>query len=200
MNWHVLSDTHFGHEKMKTLCGRPSDFGSRILKNLKTYVNPGDVVIHLGDFCIGNDRYHHEEFMCTIRDIERNTRRIRLWLVKGNHDRKSTSWYLSQGWDFVADEVILQMFGETIHFTHKPQEYEKTNDPGYLNIHGHEHNTRHHTQREDDPGHLLVYMEHEYRPLRLSKMIMKHRERDFSSPGVSEQASCALSHAEMRNL
>ena len=34
MNYHVIADTHFGHEACIEWCGRPKEFERKILKNL----------------------------------------------------------------------------------------------------------------------------------------------------------------------
>lgn len=49
----ITTDTHFGHD-MLIQYGRPTDFSERIFKGLEQ-VSPGDMLIHLGDFCIGKD-------------------------------------------------------------------------------------------------------------------------------------------------
>jgi calcineurin-like phosphoesterase family protein len=63
MTIYAISDTHFGHEKLVQLTGRPVDFGERILSSVRKI--QGDILIHCGDFCIGNEtkpnkNYHKE--------------------------------------------------------------------------------------------------------------------------------------------
>src|SRR3990172_12754698 len=96
MRTFLLTDTHLGHEKVKEYCNRPDDFNERILRGLKQ-ISPGDTLIHLGDFCMGKDQYWHEMFMKELPGVKRI-------LVRGNHDRKSNSWYMRNGWDFVCDD------------------------------------------------------------------------------------------------
>lgn len=160
MNYWVLTDTHFGHEILHDVCGRPENFEDRILANTRKYIKPGDVLIHLGDFCIGNDAKWHEIFMVSCAGKK--------WLIKGNHDRKSTSWYLSHGWDFVGDEIRLHMFGKEIVLSHMPVDVRGI---GTINIHGHSHNTRHHPENEVSNHHRLFFIEHGYAPVKLERLI-----------------------------
>ena len=95
MNYWVISDTHFGHDKISECFGRPKDFEKKILKSLN-FVREEDVLIHLGDFCIGKDAYWHEKFMS---HFEKESYGAKLWLIKGNHDHKTKTWYFDKGWD-----------------------------------------------------------------------------------------------------
>lgn len=127
----LITDTHFGHDKMIPYCGRPEGFEEVILQNLSV-LNDHDVLVHLGDICIGKDAYWHEELMHRVNG--------RKWLLRGNHDGKSDSWYLSHGWDFVGEQFLIERYGRKILFSHVPQK-----DTGYfdVNIHGHFHNSLH---------------------------------------------------------
>lgn len=159
MIYWVLTDTHFGHTKMHEYCGRPEGFEYKILRNSGLLVGESDILIHLGDFCIGDDLVWHERFMRVCRGKK--------WLIRGNHDRKSLTWYLSHGWDFVADSVTLNVFGHTVILSHRP-----TSVPcDYVNVHGHQHNTMHHPEDAMDDRNRLVYIEHEYMPVNLMKII-----------------------------
>ena len=95
MKIYAISDTHFGHDKLVELSGRPTGFSNKILKNLAPC--KGDLLIHCGDFCIGEDEEHHEAFLKATVGFSTRV------LVKGNHDHKSYGWYLSHGWDFVCE-------------------------------------------------------------------------------------------------
>lgn len=129
MKIYGISDTHFGHDKLVTMGdGRPTDFGECML--LATSRLSGDVLIHCGDFCIGNDEKHHIEFMEAAKGFKKKI------LVKGNHDSKSYSWYLDHGWDFVCEKMELKLFGKNILFTHVPVFVNK--DYAH-NVHGHLH-------------------------------------------------------------
>lgn len=127
MNIWLITDTHFGHEGL--MCpeaGRPKDYAARIRRSLGRI--PADaVLIHLGDVCIGDDAEHHYNHIAPLA--------CKKWLVRGNHDKKSVGWYLEHGWDFVADAIVLNAFGEWIMFSHEPLAYEGLNICGHLHLH-----------------------------------------------------------------
>ena len=78
-------------------------------------ISENDLLIHLGDICIGNNDFIHE----VISDL--GCRKV---LVKGNHDSKSWSWYMEHGWDFVCDAFRLEYCGRIIMFSHVPQPWD----------------------------------------------------------------------------
>lgn len=162
MKYWIITDTHFGHTKLREF-GRPANFDSVILQNIFTLVNSDDVLIHLGDFCIGDDMAWHVKFMSCAPSKK--------WLIKGNHDKKSNTWYLNNGWNFVGDWMGLEMFGKKIFFSHKPMM-----DVGYdINIHGHFHNSQHHTDEFKEiltEKHKLLALEKtDYKPVLLEQFI-----------------------------
>ncbi len=126
MNIYVISDTHFGHENMVNWALRPEDFNEKIWKGLDTL--PEDsILIHCGDITMGADATTH---------IRLAGYKFKKWLVLGNHDNHSISWYVRNGWDFVANEIMIKMFGKNILFTHYPLPKREGID---INIHGHLH-------------------------------------------------------------
>lgn len=128
----IITDTHFGHEKLVQY-GRPVGFTEKILQNLYP-IQKGDVLIHLGDFCIGDDEGWHHDYFKTLPIGVKN------WFIRGNHDHKSNSWYLDHGWNVVCEYLSLEMFGKKILFSHKPMAWDGEYD---INIHGHFHDTDH---------------------------------------------------------
>lgn len=166
MNYWVISDTHFGHEKMYEFCGRPHGFETVLLNNIRKLVSCTDVLIHLGDVCFGNDLEWHNK-LCSIP--------VTRWLVRGNHDSKSVAWYVSHGWQSVSDSFTLDMFGREILFSHMPKA-----DTGYgLNIHGHFHNSDHRRHEPElvavkNDRQFLVAVEYEkYQPVNLKSIVRR---------------------------
>ena len=127
----ITTDTHFGHEKLIEY-GRPKNFEDKIRKALVNQVSRDDLLIHLGDICIGDSTLHSNWFKDTLK--------CRTCLIKGNHDRKSVSWYLDNGWDVVANRLDVELFGKRISFTHCPIKWDRSFD---INYHGHFHDTNH---------------------------------------------------------
>ena len=159
MKYWVITDTHLGHGKMEEYCGRPHNFETKILESL-ICVQESDVLIHLGDVCIGHDTDWHGLLLSACRG--------KTWLIKGNHDRKSNSWYMDNGWDFVADSVTVTLFGMRIAFSHRPITVHTDFD---INIHGHHHNTLHHPEDQTTTKHKLVCIEHGYAPVTLQQLL-----------------------------
>lgn len=123
----ITTDTHFSHSKMIDF-GRPKDFEARIKTNMLKNIGQDDVLIHLGDICIGNDIENSNWF----KDILG----CKTYLVRGNHDKKSFEWYLSNGWDVAVDRLDMKLFGKNIAFSHAPIAWDGYFD---INIHGHFH-------------------------------------------------------------
>jgi calcineurin-like phosphoesterase family protein len=169
MNYWIISDTHFGHERMKEFCGRPDGFEYKILNNINQCLKSDDVLIHLGDICIGNDVKWVKQFTSINLGI------FRTWLINGNHDKNSYKWYLNHGFDFVSESIILDIYGKKILFSHMPQK-----DIGYdINIHGHFHNSDHRRHEPElvaikNNKQFLVAMEYNsYMPCNLKTIVEK---------------------------
>lgn len=164
MKIYALSDTHFGHDKLVELSGRPKDFYDILLDNLDQ--SGGDVLIHCGDFCIGNDASWHQVFMDASKGFKRRV------LVRGNHDGKRDGWYLNAGWDWVCESMTATYFGKHLLFTHIPTRRSSSFD---ANIHGHMHGNNHRKAPEDGyfPGwHKDLAPElHGYAPVKLENFL-----------------------------
>jgi len=127
---YLTTDSHLGHAKIIAY-GRDPAYEQKILQGWKQLTG-ADVLIHLGDFCIGQDARMHELYLQPLP--------CKKWLIRGNHDKKSLSWYLAHGWDAVAESLCLDIFGKQILLSHRPTE---VLPPGVWNIHGHWHGNDH---------------------------------------------------------
>ena len=166
----IVSDMHFLHDKLcePEYCSRPKDHSTKIFKNLMQ-IPEGDMLICLGDISIGRELDVYEWFIKPLK--------CKKILVKGNHDRKSNSWYLEHGWDFVCYSFIDTYFSKRILFSHFPKPY---TDCDY-NFHGHLHNNVYKVEQLNTENkkfinerHILVACElSNYRPLKLNYMIDK---------------------------
>lgn len=141
MKIYLITDTHFNHKKVIEFCNRPLNY-EKLLFGSMNNVPEDAVLLHLGDICIGKDTEVHEKYIMPLK--------CKKWLVRGNHDRKSYSWYYEHGWDVVTDGMVLQVAGKQVLFTHTPRPI-ATFD---LNVHGHFHNSTH---RMEDPGKTARY-------------------------------------------
>lgn len=158
----IVSDTHFSHAKLIEW-GRPPDFEEKLWKGLQC-VQDGDILIHLGDFCIGNDEVNHKRFREEVKGTH--------IFVRGNHDNKSDSWLYRMGWDFVCDEFKNKYHQKNLTFTHIPIHKNETD----FNIHGHTHGNIHRDKNVrdyyDKDFHIEVAMENtNYLPLTLASLI-----------------------------
>ena len=64
MKYWITSDTHFGHDKLIDIAGRPENFEELIFKRHHIQdIKEEDVVIHLGDVSFYDDDYWHQAFI-----------------------------------------------------------------------------------------------------------------------------------------
>lgn len=134
----LTTDTHFNHEKLKTMgAGRPDNYERLLWDSLKR-IPRGDALIHLGDICIGNDEKVHQG----IDALE-----CKKILVRGNHDNKSYNWYYEHGWDFVCQETVVKSMGKLILLRHIPIGVEHKGELDF-HIHGHLHGTGDNSHRK----------------------------------------------------
>ena len=80
----IISDTHFFHENIGRYCSRPDNWQELIIKNWNDLVTPDETVLHLGDFALGNKSNF---------DLLSGMLRGSLFLIQGNHDRISKSYF-----------------------------------------------------------------------------------------------------------
>jgi calcineurin-like phosphoesterase family protein len=153
LNFYLIADTHFKHEKMTTYCQRPADFSEILLRNLAA-LKQTDTLIHLGDVGIGK----YEDWLWMLHSM--SCKKI---LIRGNHDRqKSVSWWCDNGFDFACDGMMFRNWW----LSHEPANSRPGGCEG--NIHGHLHNIWdgfHDSKRVErdrellgfDPTHSLKY-------------------------------------------
>lgn len=165
MKYWITTDTHFNHWKMLEYCGRPNDFEHKIFKGLSG-IPSSDILIHLGDVCIGRDMEMHNNYIVPLQ--------CKKILVLGNHDKKSPQWYMTNGWDFALKGLRLKVSGKRILLTHMPQPDDHWYD---INIHGHFHNSDHRSHEPDlvkvkNEKHKLLALEYtNYQPVSLEDFI-----------------------------
>lgn len=167
MKIYVVGDTHFGHTELATKYGsRPQDFERRITRKWMETVQDNDLVIHLGDVVVGRTTDWEMVTQLPGRKI----------LTVGNHDRKSMTWYMTNGFDLACQSLSLTMFGLNIAFSHKPMDRE----PFDLNIHGHLHVGRH-RDVPTGPRHCLFSLEeNHYQPQLLKTLVERWRKSTTS--------------------
>jgi len=127
----IISDLHLGHANIIKYCNRPKENNQMIINNWNKVVGKRDMVLCLGDLSLTNKQKTIE--LCS--KLKGNK-----FLIRGNHDGQSVSWYKDCG--FTVVEPIYKMFKDKydkryhVLFTHEPVvELPK----GWFNIHGHIH-------------------------------------------------------------
>ncbi len=155
----LTADTHFGHKKLVEWKGRPLNIDDILIKEWNNLISKKDSVLHLGDLSMRN-----KEITKGFTDQLNGSK----FLVRGNHDGHSETWYKDCG--FTTVEPIYKRFKDkyerriTVLFTHEPvlDLPEK-----WYNIHGHLHGGAHRgpspSERHFDVG-ADVY---KYKPVRL---------------------------------
>lgn len=176
MNIWIIPDTHFYHTNIAKYCDRPIGWQDKIIKQWNYCIKLDDLVIHLGDVMLCNNKQYKAEFKKLITSLNGNK-----ILVRGNHDKETLHWYMNNGFIFACN-----FFGyQDILFSHKPMEL--ISGYGY-NVHGHFHNAD--KERWEKPllkirsdRHLLLILENnEYKPFSIQKIIniLKNEEPKIS--------------------
>lgn len=163
MNIWIISDTHFGHDKIYDFAQRPKDFEQRIIKNWKKNIKENDLVIHLGDIAWKKSSY------TIIKSLP--GRKI---LVRGNHDYNSLKWYMENGFDFACDRYEMTIDGFHFVFTHIPL---SSKSFAGVNVHGHLHNMK---NNYNDNKHYLISLEKDgYKLLNFNVILKKLKKKTF---------------------
>ena len=161
MRYFLLPDTHLGHEKvMIKHCARKTGFEKSILTNLMKTVNPGDMLIHMGDVSLG----------WSLREVQDYFNQVvcHKVLVLGNHDRH---WSTSK-WLTIFDAVFDAVWIKDVLISHQPRY------PEGLNIHGHSHLGAESGWYMPDSC-LLSLEENQLHPINLEK-VMSWREKRWN--------------------
>lgn len=150
----LIADTHFDHENIGVYCDRPNGWMDKIVRNWQQIIKPEDTVIHLGDVQVGRG-HNLANLMSSLPGTK--------VLIIGNHDTKSSLWYMRNGFAFAADAFAYK--GTTL--THHPAEQLFVGTD--VNIHGHVHNT---FWEPKQPFQRLLAIEHvDYRPVDFTKWL-----------------------------
>lgn len=153
----LITDTHFNHDAMVHLCGRPADHTRLILDNWRKAVTDNDMTFHLGDVIFNRP----SEMEAMIRSVP--GKKV---LILGNHDQQSPYWYMRRGFEFACEAFVYR----GVLFTHAPAQ--SLPEGVCLNIHGHLHNSQHHDDIPLHPWNKLLALElTDYKPVLLDSFI-----------------------------
>ena len=162
----IIADTHFFHTNIGRYCNRPEDWQAQIIQNWNQLVPPDDIVFHLGDLALARKA----EVKALVEQLSGQ-----IFMLRGNHDRFSRTFYQSLGITLVPDPYeMLYPSGQKLIFSHRPI---LPLEPGNLNLHGHIHNN---PTPELGAQHINMSMEvREYRPWRLGDVLMIWKSNPF---------------------
>jgi calcineurin-like phosphoesterase family protein len=146
----LVTDTHFNHKMLEEMGHRPAGSTELLLTNWRKLVSDQDFVYHLGDVILGMNS--------TLKAILDSVPG-RKFLVRGNHDYSSNTWFMRNGFDFVAQGILHG----GVWLSHAPA----VNLPSgaILNVHGHLHDSTHHGTDFPDHCKLLSLEQVGYKPV-----------------------------------
>lgn len=157
---YLIADTHFNHDNIIKYCNRPfrdiEEMNNTIINNWNSIVDKDDIVYHLGDFLLGDNI---KEFLSKLNG--------KIYLVRGNHDGKSITFYNNIGLEVVSTKTKLDEY--KIILSHRPLEDNQIPN-AYINIHGHIHNAK--LDSSFDPNrHRCVSVEViNYKPIKIENV------------------------------
>lgn len=161
-NTWLIADTHFFHTNIGEYCSRPEGWQDLIIENWNRLIRPGDVVLHLGDLALG--KKENLESLIPLLNGE-------LFLVRGNHDQRSITFYTDLGIILVKDPYPMSFAGLHLVFSHRPI---VPLPQGMINLHGHIHNN---PTPELGEAHVNLSIENrQYRPWRLGEILQPYLE------------------------
>ena len=159
----IISDTHFGHEKIIEYCNRPFDntfiMNQTIINNWNKVVAKNDIVWHLGDVLLGSS----EQLYKIVQQLNGTK-----YLIRGNHCKShSDGALLKAGFKTVYKYPII--LEKKYILSHAPLELAAGSN--FCNIHGHEHSNG---PTKTDKNYYNVSVEMiNYKPLAFN-IIKKH--------------------------
>lgn len=167
----VTSDQHWGHKNIGKYTKRPDDHFELMRMAWDACVQPGDVVLHLGDLIV-----------YTSLNSERAKLGMDLPGIKGillgNHDNFPQAWYRWQGFEILGRQHLdwIEPNGTRVRFSHYPAgimnqygHFDPRWDLGWdINVHGHIHRNL----KSDRVRYRNVCVEHtNYAPVRLGDVL-----------------------------
>lgn len=136
---HYIADTHFGHEAIIGLCGRPfnsiREMDDFMVDSWNSVVRDTDIVYHLGDFSFGGAAHAKAIFR------RLNGRKI---LVLGNHDvdrdGNALSYLADLDWEQAPTHALTTTDGgERLYLSHYAHRVWPASNRGSVHFYGHSH-------------------------------------------------------------
>ena len=165
----VISDAHFGHFNILSYCNRPfkctEEMDETIIQNWNNTVSNDDTVYFLGDFAFGKgSKQKLIEYLPRLKG--------EIILIKGNHDRETTTWYKRHGVSEVYGGEYYK-YKPYVILSHRPYPIKAP----YINVHGHIHNLQ---SLEPRTVYVNVSVEAiDYTPIDLDLLIERMRRGEY---------------------
>lgn len=140
MSTFITSDTHWNHANIIKYCERPFNdiphMNEMLIKNWNEVVQPGDTVIHAGDFAMGDK---------TQIPIIKSRLNGKIILIAGNHDYRHNGKLLDPiadaGFEAIHTELTTTIEGVKVWIRHEPLMEFVPRDDAQYHICGHVHNS-----------------------------------------------------------
>lgn len=193
----IISDTHFYHHNIIKYCNRPfhgeNHMNEVMIENWNSVVSPKDRVIHVGDFCFG-DQFKAELILNRLQG--------NILLCRGNHDKKLWKWYLGHGHEqkcrvLPVESTCVDSGIGPIWISHYPEDVRNgapLNTIKFKHVMGHIHGHIH-DRITKDPTKFNACVEYlNYTPIELEAVINTlcgsfNRSSDSISPKESIQTN-----------
>lgn len=158
----LISDTHFSHTNIIKYCNRPfkdvEEMNEIIINKWNSVVKENDIVYHLGDFALYN------------AELKKLVNRLngKIYLIRGNHDRKTVTFYNNAGLEVLPTQTKLDKY--KLILSHRPLMNNQIPN-GYINVHGHIHNSELDQEKFNINNHICVSVEMiDYKPIKIKEI------------------------------
>jgi calcineurin-like phosphoesterase family protein len=132
MIW-FLSDTHFGHDRIRAYCGRSfaslKEMDETLIKNINERVDAEDTLFFLGDFCMKKSSEASDSPKNAFDYYRGQINCKNIVFIEGNHDGRN-------GVKSIIQSLVIQYGGKRIFMTHDPK---YANEDYLINFCGHVH-------------------------------------------------------------
>jgi calcineurin-like phosphoesterase family protein len=132
MTTFLISDTHFGHSGIIGLCKRPfadvRAMNETMIAHWNAVVQPGDTVIHLGDFAHKYPADRLPQLFASLNGTKH--------LVRGNHDDAATK---ALPWESQSDILYASIDSQYVVLCHYAMRTWPKIRKGALHLYGHSH-------------------------------------------------------------
>lgn len=160
----IASDFHFTHSDLPRNIDQKDAY--RKAKKSLLAIPEDHILYYIGDIDVARG----EGTLIQLHEDVFQKMKCKKFLIIGNHDRQTYSWYYDHGWDFVAESITIVYKKLVIKMIHDPA---MCFDSDYdLLIHGHWHGT----EQPKKKSHALYSPELEnYAAVTLDNFLYKYK-------------------------